>query len=75
MSYPSDPYLAPAVVVDTSSPLPTQTGVRPISEMTDRQIAEETLTWLRTVGTVVESIQSGGMSGMMGAMFKSMGKR
>lgn len=48
---------------------------KPVEEMTDREIAEETLTWLRAVGDVVQQVQSGGMSAMMGQMFKSMAGR
>lgn len=47
---------------------------RPIDEMTDREIAEETLYWLRQAGAALAQLQSGGigsmMSSMMGNMFK-----
>lgn len=46
---------------------------RQISEMTDREIAEETLFWLRQAGQALAQLQKGGigamMSGMMGNMF------
>lgn len=41
--------------------------------MTDREIAEETLMWLRTVGDVVRQMNNGGgMAAMMGQMLKGM---
>lgn len=49
----------------------------PISQMTDREIAEETLFWLREAGETLSQLQSGGigsmMSSMMGGMFGKKG--
>lgn len=44
----------------------------PISEMTDREIAEETLYWMRTAGQVLAQLQSGGMGAMMSQMLGGM---
>ena len=41
---------------------------RPIKEMTDREIAEETLYWLRFAGQQLSMIQSMGLGGMMKMM-------
>lgn len=53
---------------------PEQMANRPIQNMTDREIAEETLYWLRQAGAALAQLQSGGigsmMSSMMGNMFK-----
>lgn len=45
---------------------------RPIQSMTDREIAEETLYWMRTAGQVLAQFQSGGMGTMMTQMLGSM---
>lgn len=51
--------------------------VKPIAEMTDREIAEETLFWLRQAGQALAQFQKGGMGAMvsqaMGAMFSKKG--
>lgn len=39
-----------------------------ISEMTDREIAEETLYWLRQAGQALTTFQNGGMRGMIQSM-------
>lgn len=39
-----------------------------ISDMTDRQIAEETLFWLRETGKALAEIQAQGIGGMMKMM-------
>lgn len=48
-------------------------AMKPIGEMTDREIAEETLYWMRLAGQAVAQFQKGGMGAMMsqamGAMF------
>jgi hypothetical protein len=41
---------------------------KPIENMSDREIAEETLFWLRQAGAALVEIQNGGI----GAMMKSM---
>jgi len=40
----------------------------PVQDMTDREIAEETLEWLRSFGMALKTLQSGGMGGMVKAM-------
>jgi len=45
---------------------------RPIQNMTDREIAEETLYWMRTAGQVLAQFQSGGMGTMMSQMMSGM---
>lgn len=45
---------------------------REIATMSDREIVEETLYWLRTAGKTLADFQNGGMSAMMGQMFKGM---
>lgn len=57
---------------NNQNPVPTEQ--RNIKDMTDREIAEETLFWLRQAGAALAQLQSGGigsmMSSMMGNMFK-----
>lgn len=43
-------------------------GSKPIDYMTDREIAEETLFWLRETGRALAEIQSQGLGGIMKAM-------
>lgn len=43
-------------------------GVTPLNNMTDRQIAEETLYWLRETGKALAEIQKQGVGGMLKAM-------
>lgn len=40
----------------------------PVENMTDREIAEETLMWLRFAGQALTEIQSKGIGGMMRMM-------
>jgi phage/plasmid primase-like uncharacterized protein len=42
--------------------------LQPIGEMSDREIAEETLYWLRQAGGALVQLQQGGMGGMMKMM-------
>lgn len=56
-----------------SNPIPT--GEKPIREMTDRELAEETLYWLRTAGRALEAIQNGGMGALLKGMLPGGGKR
>lgn len=48
--------------------------MKAVSDMTDREIAVETLTWLRTFGAAMQQLQSGGMAGMLKGMM-GMGRR
>lgn len=59
-------------VVNGSEPS-YQLGVTEISDMTDRQIAEETLFWLRETGKALQAIQKEGLGGVFKAMMS--GKR
>lgn len=43
-------------------------GVTPINELADREIAEETLYWLREAGKTIAMLQGQGIGGMMKAM-------
>jgi hypothetical protein len=45
---------------------------REITDMTDREIAEETLYWLRTAGKTLAELQNGGIGAMMGQMMRGM---
>ena len=45
---------------------------RPIENMTDREIAEETLFWLRQAGATLAQLQNGGIGSMMSQMMGSM---
>lgn len=40
-------------------------GTRDISEMTDREIMEETLVWLRQAGSALAQLSGGGIGRMM----------
>jgi hypothetical protein len=42
--------------------------MKPIAEMSDREIAEETLYWLRFAGRAMSELQSSGMGKMMMGM-------
>lgn len=44
---------------------------KPLAEMSDREIAEETLYWLRYAGTALAEMQNGGMGRMMMSMLSS----
>lgn len=44
---------------------------QPINEMSDREIAEETLYWLREAGRALQELQNGGMASMMKTMMSS----
>lgn len=63
---------------DASEPLPHKRTTRcpngpanrPLEQMTDREIAEETLYWLRQAGQALAAIQKGGVMSMMAGMFK-----
>lgn len=46
-------------------------GSKPISEMSDREIAEETLFWLRETGKALAAIQQQGVGGMMKMMMSN----
>lgn len=46
-------------------------GMKPIEEMTEREIAEETLFWIRYAGTALQAMQNGGMGKMMMSMLSS----
>lgn len=53
--------------------IPTpDTAATPIKELSDREVAEETLAWLRIVGEMAAQLQQIGTSGVMGTMLKSM---
>lgn len=60
----SHPHAGPAILVNSNADL---------TKMSDREIAEETLFWLRQAGQALTQLQKGGigamMSGMMGNMF------
>lgn len=45
--------------------------MKPIPDMTDREIAEETLYWMRTAGAAFAQIQSQGIGGILTGMMKS----
>lgn len=47
---------------------------RSIQSMTDREIAEETLYWLRQAGQALAQFQNGGMGSMMSQMIGGMFK-
>jgi transcription initiation factor IIE alpha subunit len=47
---------------------------KPIQEMTDREIAEETLYWIRSSGKALAEIQRTGIAGLMKSMVGGMGK-
>lgn len=47
-----------------STPMPN-IGDKPIEEMTDRELAEETLFWLRETGKAIAEIQKQGLGGIM----------
>jgi hypothetical protein len=54
-----------------SSPVETERTVpKEISEMSDRELAEETVMWLRTVGQAIAQLQKVGPGGMLKAMMK-----
>lgn len=40
--------------------------MKPIEQMTDREIAEETLYWLRFAGSALADIQRGGIGALIG---------
>lgn len=46
----------------------------PIKDMTDREIAEETLMWLRSFGQALNALQSGGMGSMVKGMLGRIGR-
>lgn len=48
--------------------------VKEIGDMSDREIAEETLYWLRQAGTALVQMQSGPMGRMMTNMFNKASK-
>lgn len=52
-----------------ASPLNVQPELPNPAEMTDREIAEETLLWLRSFGAAMQQFQSGGMAAMMKGLF------
>ena len=43
-------------------------GLKPIADMSDREIAEETLHWMRFAGQVTVQMQNGGVGRMMMSM-------
>lgn len=43
-------------------------GLKPIDEMSDREIAAETLYWMRFAGQVMVQMQNGGVGKMMMSM-------
>lgn len=43
-------------------------NAKPIEKMTDREIAEETLYWIRTVGQALAQFQNMGPAGIMKMM-------
>lgn len=51
---------------------PMTNKVQPISDMTDREIAEETLFWLRQAGATLAQLQNGGIGSMMSQMMSGM---
>lgn len=56
---------------DVSEPVETVehiAGVTPMNELTDRQLAEETLYWMREAGKAIAAMSQGGMSGILKAM-------
>lgn len=53
--------------VDAALPAYMPSG-DPIHMLTDREIAEETLYWLREAGSALVQLQSGGVGGMMKMM-------
>lgn len=57
--------------IDTIKPAdpPGPPEVKEITDMSDREIAEETLYWLRQAGTALVQMQSGPMGRMMTNMF------
>lgn len=46
-------------------------GVTPIATLTDRQIAEESLFWLREAGRAIAMLQQGGMGGLIKSVMTS----
>lgn len=48
-------------------------GVTPVEELTDRQLAEETLYWLREAGRTIAMMQHQGISGIVKAMMSKKG--
>lgn len=47
---------------------PTNDVVKDIEDMSDREIAEETLYWLRQAGQALVAMQNGGIGAMMKGM-------
>lgn len=68
----------PAMCYDTlcklsaNGDVPHPRAGHPIETMSDREIAEETLFWLRQAGTALAQLQSGGMGAMMSGMIGNM---
>lgn len=60
--------------MENTSELNEQLQARPFAEMSDREIAEETLYWLRYTGAALAEIQRQGIGGMMRAMMGGKGK-
>lgn len=54
---------SPDIVLSDNPPV-----VKPIAEMSDREIAEETLYWLRFAGHALAELQNSGMGKMMMGM-------
>lgn len=48
-------------------------GIMPIEDMTERQLLEETVYWLREAGKTIAMIQGQGIGGMMKAMMNRKG--
>lgn len=59
------------------SNIETQNGtadVKPVEEMTDRELLTETVQLMRTVGEALAQFQTMGMGGIMKAMMSGKGK-
>lgn len=62
---------APEIESNATEDFRLSQGLKPIAEMSDRELAEETVYWMRFAGQVMVQLQNGGMGKMMMSMFGS----
>lgn len=56
---------------ETSTEIVAAPALKPVSEMTDRELLEETVTTMRIVGAALAAFQEMGPAKMMASMFAS----
>lgn len=72
----SNPYTEPVLEVNIKAEPPTEwkPSGHPIENLSDREIAMETLYWLRMTGQAMQEMQKVGPMGLIKAMMSGNGK-